>query len=85
MDRVPFVTLSWSTGNNPNSIIPDIVAGKYDRDITDFATAVKTELSPYGRILIRPFWEFNFTGSEWNDVHYGGNPQIIYRRVAALC
>jgi hypothetical protein len=74
VDRVPFVTLSWATGNNPNSIIPDIVAGKYDRDIADFASAVKTELSPYGRVLIRPFWEFNFTGSEWNDVHYG-NPQ----------
>jgi hypothetical protein len=34
---------------------------------------VKAELSPYGRILIRPFWEFNYTGSEWNDVHYGGD------------
>jgi hypothetical protein len=75
VDRVPFVTLSWATGNNPNTIIPDIVAGKYDRDISGFASAVKTELSPYGRILIRPFWEFNFTGSEWNDVHYGGDPQ----------
>jgi hypothetical protein len=74
IDRVPFVTLSWATGNNPNTIIPDIVAGKYDQDITSFASAVKAELSPYGRILIRPFWEFNFTGSEWNDVHYGGNP-----------
>jgi hypothetical protein len=74
VDRVPFVTLSWATGNNPNTIIPDIVAGKYDRDISGFASAVKTELSPYGRILIRPFWEFNFTGSEWNDVHYSGNP-----------
>ena len=74
-DHVPFVTLSWSTGNNPNTIIPDIVAGKYDQEISDFASSVKTELSPYGRILIRPFWEFNFTGSEWNDVHYGGNSQ----------
>jgi hypothetical protein len=74
-DHVPFVTLSWATGNNPNTIIPDIVAGKYDRDISGFASSVKTELSPYGRILIRPFWEFNFTGSEWNDVHYGGSPQ----------
>jgi hypothetical protein len=74
IDRVPFVTLSWATGNNPNTIIPDIVAGKYDRDINSFASAVKAELSPYGRILIRPFWEFNFTGSEWNDVHYGGSP-----------
>ncbi len=74
VNRVPFVTLSWATGNNPNTIIPDIVSGKYDRDISSFASAVKTELSPYGRILIRPFWEFNFTGSEWNDVHYNSNP-----------
>jgi Glycosyl hydrolase family 26 len=73
VDHVPFVVLSWSTGNNPNSIIPDIAAGKYDSDINGFANAVKAELSPYGRILIRPFWEFNFTGSEWNDTHYGGN------------
>ena len=72
VDRVPFVILSWSTGNNPNTIIPQIAAGKYDSRIGGFAKAVKAELSPYGRILIRPFWEFNFTGSEWNDVHYGG-------------
>jgi hypothetical protein len=72
-DRVPFVILSWATGNNPNTIIPDIAAGKYDQDIAGFARAVKAELSPYGRILIRPFWEFNYTGSEWNDVHYGGD------------
>jgi hypothetical protein len=73
VDHVPFVILSWSTGNNPNTIIPEIAAGKYDSDIANFANAVKAELSPYGHILIRPFWEFNFTGSEWNDVHYGGN------------
>ncbi len=73
-DHVPFVVLSWATGNNPGTIIPAIAAGKYDKEITGFANAVKTQLSPYGHILIRPFWEFNFTGSEWNDVHYGNNP-----------
>lgn len=73
-DHVPFVILSWSTGNNPDTIIPSIAAGKYDSDITGFANAVKSQLSPYGHVLIRPFWEFNFTGSEWNDVHYGNNP-----------
>jgi len=73
VDHVPFVILSWCGGNNPASIIPGIVAGKYDTDINDFAHAVKTQLSPYGRTIIRPFWEFNYTGSEWNDVNYGGN------------
>lgn len=73
IDRVPFVILSWATGNNPNTIIPEIAAGKYDQDISGFAQAVKAELSPYGRILIRPFWEFNYTGSEWSDTHYGGD------------
>jgi hypothetical protein len=73
-DHVPFVVLSWATGNNPGTIIPDIAAGKYDTEITDFAYAVKAQLSPYGHILIRPFWEFNFTGGEWNDIHYKDNP-----------
>lgn len=76
-DHVPFVVLSWSTGNNPLTIIPRIAAGKYDSEITGFANEVKTQLSPYGHILIRPFWEFNFTGSEWNDVHYGNNPAVF--------
>jgi hypothetical protein len=76
-DRVPFVVLSWSTGSNPNTIIPSIAAGKYDEEITGFANAVKSQLSPYGHVLIRPFWEFNFTGSEWNDIHYGNNPAVF--------
>lgn len=77
IDHVPFVVLSWSTGNNPLTILPSIAAGKYDSEITGFANAVKSQLSPYGHILIRPFWEFNFTGSEWNDVHYGNNPSVF--------
>ncbi len=76
-DHVPFVILSWSTGNNPNTIIPGIAAGKYDSEIASFADAVRSQLSPYGRTLIRPFWEFNFTGSEWNDIHYGNNPAVF--------
>lgn len=76
-DHVPFVILSWSTGNNPNTIIPDIAAHKYDNRIASFADAVRSQLSPYGHILIRPFWEFNFTGSEWNDIHYGNNPALF--------
>jgi hypothetical protein len=76
-DHVPFVILSWSTGNNPNTIIPDIAAGKYDRQIASFADAVRSQLSPYGHILIRPFWEFNFTGTEWNDIHYGNKPGVF--------
>jgi hypothetical protein len=76
-DHVPFVILSWSTGNNPNTIIPGIAAGKYDSQIASFAAAVKSQLSPYGHILIRPFWEFNFTGSEWNGIHYGNNPAVF--------
>ena len=77
IDHVPFVVLSWSTGNNPLTILPSIAAGKYDSEITGFANAVESQLSPYGHILIRPFWEFNFTGSEWNDVHYGNNPSVF--------
>jgi hypothetical protein len=79
VDRVPFVILSWATGNNPITIIPGIATGRYDTDIVNFAKAVKSELSPYGHILIRPFWEFNYTGSEWNDVHYGDNPAEFIR------
>jgi glycosyl hydrolase family 26 len=77
VDHVPFVVLSWATGNNPNTIIPGIAAGRYNSDIISFAKAVKAQLSPYGHVLIRPFWEFNYTGSEWNDVHYGHNPKIF--------
>jgi len=76
-DHVPFVILSWSTGNNPDTIIPGIAAGKYDSEITRFANAVKSQLSPYGHTLIRPFWEFNFTGSEWNDIHYGNRSTVF--------
>jgi len=61
----------------PNTIIPDIAAGKYDSQIASFADAVRSQLSPYGHTLIRPFWEFNFTGSEWNDIHYGNNPAVF--------
>ena len=67
-----------------NTILPSIAAGKYDSEITGFANAVESQLSPYGHILIRPFWEFNFTGSEWNDVHYGNNPASVYCRLASL-
>jgi hypothetical protein len=74
VDHVPFVVLSWGSGSNPTTIIPEIAAGRYDAAITGFARAVKSQLSPYGHVLIRPFWEFNFTGSEWSDIHYGGNP-----------
>ena len=77
VDHVPFVVLSWATGNNPTSIIPGIAAGHYDSDIISFAKAVKAQLSRYGHVLIRPFWEFNYTGSEWNDVHYGHKPAIF--------
>jgi hypothetical protein len=72
-DKVPFVTLSWADGNNPTNIIPQIASGAYDKQITDFALSVKSQLSPYGRTLVRPFWEFNYEGSEWNDVNYGNN------------
>lgn len=73
-DKVPFVILSWSSGGNPKNIIPLINQGAYDKDINDFANSVKSQLSPYGNTIIRPFWEFNYTGTEWNDTNYGNDP-----------
>ncbi|HET9098063.1 MAG TPA: Ig-like domain-containing protein [Candidatus Saccharimonadales bacterium] len=73
-DHVPFVILSWASGNNPTNIIPLINQGAYDKDINDFASSVKSQLSPYGHVIIRPFWEFNYLGSEWNDSNYNNDP-----------
>jgi hypothetical protein len=87
VDKVPFVVLSWCGGNNPDSIIPQIAAGKYDKDINDFAASIKSQLVSYGHVFIRPFWEFNYTGSEWNDTHYGGNAGLFiaaWQRVVNL-
>ncbi|HET9124948.1 MAG TPA: glycosyl hydrolase [Solirubrobacteraceae bacterium] len=86
-DRVPFVVLSWCGGHNPDSIIPQIAAGRLDKAINDFAASVKARLASHGHVFIRPFWEFNYTGSEWSDIHYGGNPQTFiaaWRRVVDL-
>ena len=84
-DRPPYVILSWATGPLPATVIPGVAAGRYDARFTTLADFIKAR--PATTFILRPFWEFNYTGSVWNDTHYGGNPAVFvaaWRRVVRI-
>jgi hypothetical protein len=84
-DGTPYVILSWATGRFPPTVIPDIAAGRYDATFKALADSIKAR--PGQTFVLRLFWEFNYTGSEWNDSHYGGNPEPFisaWRRVVGI-
>ncbi|HSW80143.1 MAG TPA: dockerin type I domain-containing protein [Candidatus Saccharimonadales bacterium] len=72
-DKVPFVMLSWGI-NPPSTVMADINAGKEDANIKFFADNVKSQLSPYGHVFIRPFYEFNIAGNPYNA---NNNPTVF--------
>jgi hypothetical protein len=84
-DRTPYVILSWATGPLPPTVIPGVAAGRYDARFTTLADFIKAR--PATTFILRLFWEFNYTGSEWNDTHYGGNPAVFvaaWRRAVGI-
>ena len=74
-DRTPYVILSWATGPLPPTVIPAIAAGRYDNRFAALAAFIKAR--PTTTFILRLFWEFNYTGSEFNDTHYGGDPELF--------
>jgi mannan endo-1,4-beta-mannosidase len=81
----PYIILSWARGTFPATVIPDIDRGAYDDDFRTMAQQVKARAPTV--FIIRLFWEFNYTGAEWNDTKYGGNAQPFidaWRRVVGI-
>src|SRR4051812_2215549 len=72
-EHPPYIILSWAHGTFPPTVIPDINRGSYDADFSTMAREVKSRAPAV--FIIRLFWEFNYTGAEWNDTHYGASPQ----------
>jgi len=67
----PLVTLSWPQRMPTDpGFIPDVAAGRYDAQIA--ATAVKIKALG-GRVLLRPYWEFNHADNGLGAANYGGD------------
>jgi Glycosyl hydrolase family 26 len=84
-DHPPYVILSWATGPLPPTVIDGVAAGRYDSRFATLADFIKAR--PTTTFIVRLFWEFNYTGSVWNDTHYGGSPQpfiAAWRRVVRI-
>jgi hypothetical protein len=80
-----YIILSWARGTLPKTVIPDIARGSYDADFRKMANEVKARAPTV--FIIRLFWEFNYTGAEWNDSNYGHTPQPFidaWRRVVGI-
>jgi hypothetical protein len=84
-DGTPYVILTWAAGPLPPTVIPGIAAGRYDARFATLAEFMKAR--PTSTFILRLFWEFNYTGSVFNDTHYGGSPaQFVaaWRRVVGI-
>lgn len=72
-EHPPYIVLSWARGNLPLSVIPDVAAGRYDSEFRAMADGIRSRAPTV--FVVRLFWEFNYTGAEWNDGNYGNTPQ----------
>lgn len=71
VNETPLVTLSWPgrIPSNPD-FIPQVASGRYDAQIA--VTAVKIK-SLGGRVILRPFWEFNHADNGLGAANYDGD------------
>lgn len=70
-NETPLVTLSWPhrMPDDPQ-FIPDVAAGRHDRQIAATAATIKTL---GGRVILRPYWEFNHADNGLGAANYGGD------------
>jgi len=70
-NMTPLVTLAWPHRMPLNpQFIPQVAAGRYDREIAKTAARVE---ALGGRVLFRPFWEFNHADNGLGAANYGGD------------
>lgn len=70
-NETPLVTLSWPQRmpSNPD-FIPQVASGNYDQEIAITAARIK---ALDGRVILRPFWEFNHADNGLGAANYGGD------------
>ena len=70
-NETPLVTVSWPQRMPANpDFIPQVAAGRFDRQIATTATRL-AELG--GRVILRPYWEFNHADNGLGAANYGGD------------
>lgn len=71
INKTPLVTLSWPQRMPTNpQFIPQVAAGRHDADIATTAARIK---ALGGRVLLRPYWEFNHADTGLGAANYGGD------------
>ena len=72
-NETPIVTLSWPhrMPTNPQ-FIPLVAKGRYDTEIATTANRIK---ALGGRVILRPFWEFNHADNGLGAANYDGDYQ----------